>query len=217
VNRQDKILCLWAIRSDEKVGFAKLLRKNFPTNQMDTLQMLINGGTATMLVIKDITGEVWFNLQIIWDKDIAQKDLRFALQVILGKLGIGIKIEMAVVSVLKKNRGNMDIKNYAMDILEPDEQILKDKHLKWRMIKAWNDKQTNLWLRYGEIEPKYLVSTDKYTPYNIVREFERNPSLEKTIEIMLWEPNDITKHIGEYEFDRFPNDVKIYKGNNNNN
>ena len=167
-----------------------------------------------MLVIKDITGEVWFNLQLIWDKDIAQKDLRVALQIILGKLGIGTKIELAIISVLKKKLNSLDIKNYAMDILEPDEQLIKDKHMKWRMIKKWNDSQTNLWLRYGEIDPKYMVDTERYTPYNIIREFEKNHALEKTIEVMIWQPKDVTKNIDNFAFDRFPNDIKIYKGKN---
>ena len=97
-------MAFWAIRSDEKVGFSKLLRQNFPTNQVDTLQILINGGVATNLVIKDITGEIWFNLQILWEKNIAQKDLRFAIKSILAKLGIGSKIEMAIFSNVSHQR-----------------------------------------------------------------------------------------------------------------
>jgi hypothetical protein len=80
-------LGLWAIQSDEKIGFSKILRQNYPTNQIDTLQILINGGIATNLTIKDISGEVLFKLQFIWEKDIAQKDLRFAIRSILSKYG----------------------------------------------------------------------------------------------------------------------------------
>ena len=216
MNYNDKILALWAIRSDEKVGFSKLLRQNYPMNQVDTLQILINGGVATNLVIKDITGEIWFNLQILWEKNIAQKDLRFAIRSILAKLGIGSKIEMAIISILKKNKGDLDFKNHAMDILEPDEQQMKDKIEKWRMVKKWNDSLTNEWLKYGEINPKYLVTTDKFMPYNIIREFGLDSTMIKSIEVMLWSPKDITENIDTFKFERFPNDLKLNKGKNNN-
>ena len=202
----------WAIRSDEKVGFSKLLRQNYPTNQIDTLQILINGGVATSLVIKDISGEIWFTLQILWEKEIAQKDLRFAIRTILSKLEIGIKIEMAIISIVKNIDNTAETKNFAMDIIEPDEQQLKDKIEKWRMVKKWNDSLENQWLKYGEINPKYLVTTDKFLPYNIIKEFGLNSTINKVIEVMIWTPQDITNNIENFQFERFPNDLKINKG-----
>ena len=212
MNYNDKILAFWAIHSDEKVGFSKLLRQNFPTNQVDTLQILINGGIATKLTIKDIHGEIIFNLQILWEKDITQKDLRFAIRSILAKLGINSKIEMAIISIIMKLKGETETKNHAMDIIEPDEQRIKDKMEKWRMVKNWNDSINNEWLKYGEINPKFLVTTDKFAPYNIIREFGSDTSITKSIEIMIWTPKDITDNIGNLTFDRFPNDLKINKG-----
>ena len=217
VNYNDRILGFWAIRSDEKVGFSKLFRQNFPTNQIDTLQILINGGVATSLVIKDITGEIWFTLQILWEKEIAQKDLRFAIRSILSKLGIGIKIEMAIISIVKNINNTNETKNFAMDIFEPDEQQLKDKIEKWKMVKKWNDSLENQWLKYGEINPKYMVTTDRFLPYNIIKEFSQDSTMNKIIEVMIWTPKDITDNIDNFKFERFPNDLKINKGNNNNN
>jgi hypothetical protein len=122
------------------------------------------------------------------------------------------KIEMAVISIIKKPSSSADPKNFAMDIIEPDEQLLKDKIEKWRMVKKWNDSLENEWLKYGEINPKYLITTDKFMPYNIIREFGLDSTLTKTIEVMIWTPKDISSHIGEQKFERFPNDLKINKG-----
>ena len=181
-------------------------------NQIDTLQILINGGIATTLVIKDITGEIISNLQIIWDKNITQKDMRFAIRIILSKLGFNNKIEMAVISIIKKKLGEIETKNYAVDIVEPDEQILKDRIQKWKMIQQWNNALENNWLKYGKLDPKCATVTEKYTPYNIITEFSKNPSIEKIIEVMIWEPKDINLHINDLVFERFPNDLTINKG-----
>ena len=177
--------------------------------------MLINGGIATKLVIKDITGEVWFNLQIIWDKNITQQDLRFAIKIILAKLGLGMKIELAILSILKQNKDEIGAKNLALDLIEPDEQIQKDKIQKWKMIQYWNNTVENMWVKYEEIDPKFMSTTEKFTAYNIIREFAKNDSIEKTIEVMVWEPKDIDINIQDLSFERFPNDLKINKGEKN--
>ena len=174
--------------------------------------MLINGGTATKLVIKDITGEIWFNLQIIWDKYITQKDLRFAVRIILSKLGIGPKIELAIISIVKKSVGEVGSKNVAVDLIEPDEQIQKDKITKWKMIQQWNNSLENVWLKYEEIDPKFMSITEKHAPYNIINEFQKDNLFLKTIEIMIWEPKNVDLNIKDLSFERFPNDVRINKG-----
>ena len=123
---------------------------------------------------------------------------------------------MAIISITKKLKGEIETKNHAMDIIEPDEQQIKDKIEKWRMVKMWNNSLNNEWLKFGEINPKYLVTTEKFTPYNIIREFGSDSTITKSIEVMIWTPKDVSDNIDNFKFDRFPNDLKINKGNNNN-
>ena len=202
----------WIVKSEQKIGFAKLLRTNYPTNQIELIQILINAGISTKMIIKDLSGEIMFILQILWDKDISQQDLRTGVRMILAKLKINQKIELAVMSIYKERLNSYEKINQAVDIIEADEQILQDKISKWRLIKSYNDNNRNIWQKYDKINPMYLITTDKYQPYNIIREFGNNTKLEKTIEITIWSPKDVTNNIKSLNFERFPNDCKINRG-----
>ena len=103
--------------------------------------------------------------------------------------------------------------NEAVDILEPNENILKDRISKWQMIRKWNEKSTtNQWLKYEQIDPKCQSYTANWMPYNIVKEFDTNNDLVKTIELTIWGQQDIDDHIDDIKFDRKDIDVKIYQG-----
>ena len=120
---------------------------------------------------------------------------------------------MAVISIHRENKNVYSMSNEAVDILEPTEKILKDKLLKWQMIRIWNDKTTtNQWLKYDHLDPKCQLLTSNWTPYNIIREFDDNNSLIRTIEVTIWSPEDINIHIGDIEFGRKDRDVKIFQG-----
>lgn len=195
------------------MGLGKILRKNYPTNQIEALQILSNAGIPTKLLIRDLKNNVLCHLQLLWQKDISQKELRFGLKVILGKLNIQTDIEMAVLSIHKENKNIYGMQNEAVDILEPSDKILQDKLLKWKMIKKWNTKPTtNQWLKYDHIDPKCHSLTANWTPYNIIQEFDENNALVRTIEITMWTPKDIDMHIGKLDFGRNQTDVKIMQG-----
>ena len=84
------------------------------------------------------------------------------------------------------------------------------------MIKKWNAKPTtNQWLRYEQIDPKCQSYTANWLPYNVVKEFDTNNQLIRTIELTIWSQQDIDEHIGENTFNRSDIDVKIYQGNKN--
>jgi hypothetical protein len=206
------VLGFWIIKSESKLGFSKLLRSNYPTNQIELIQILINGGVPTKLIIKDLSGDTLHMLQILWDKDIIQKDLRLGIRIILAKLKIPSKIELAVMSIYENKLNSYEKINRAVDIIEPDEQILQDKITKWRLIKSFNDNNQNIWQKYDKIDPKYLITTDKYQPYNVIREFGQNSKQEKTIEVTIWTPKDVSENIENLNFERFPNDIKLNKG-----
>ena len=206
-------MAIWALKSEQKIGFGKLLRTTYPTDQIELLQILSNGGIPTKLVIRDLKNEVICRLQILWGRHITQKELRYAIRVILGKLEIDMDIEMAVISIHREQRNAYNLINEAVDIVEPNEGLLKDKISKWQMIKNWNDKaDTNEWLKYDQIDPKCQTITSNWTPYNIVKEFDRNNELVKTIELTLWSQKDIDNNIDSITFERNNIDLKLYKG-----
>jgi hypothetical protein len=207
---------VWAIKSEQNIGLGKLLRKNYPTNQIETLQILSNGGIPTKVVIRDLKNDIICKVQILWEKHISQKELRYGLKIILGKLNLNMDIEMAVISIHRENESAYGMRNEAVDILEPNEISLKDRIAKWQMIKKWNGKSTtNQWLKYEQIDPKCQSHTANWMPYNVVKEFDTNNELVRTIELTIWSQQDIDEHIGEITFNRTNIDVKIYQGNKN--
>ena len=82
-NLQNKTIAFWAIKSELNVGLEKILRKNYPTNQIEVLQILSNAGIPTKVIIRNLDNDIICRIQIIWQKDITQKDLRFGIQSIL--------------------------------------------------------------------------------------------------------------------------------------
>ena len=192
----------------------KILRKNYPTNQVEVLQILSNAGIPTKVVIRDLNNDVICRLQILWQKDLSQKDLRFGLQSILGKLEITTEIEMAVISIHRENRDVYGMLNEAVDIIEPNKKSLQETIIKWQMIKSWNQKDTtNQWLKYDRMDPKCQIKNANWSPYNIIQEFDDNNKLIRTIELTIWSPEDINNHIGDLQFTRKDRDVKIFQGN----
>jgi hypothetical protein len=204
---------LWAIRSEENVGFGKVLRENFPTDQIDLLQILSNGGVPTKVVIRDLDNNIINIIQILWDKTINQAELRQGLQILLGKLEIITDIELAVISIHREKSDSYDTTTEAVDILEANQHLFGDKLLKWQMIKKWNDNPAvNDWIKFDIIDPKCQKLTTKNGPYNIIQEFEDNDRSIKTIEILLWHQQDVDEHIGTLKFERRKIDLKIYRG-----
>ena len=196
------------------MGLGKILRKNYPTNQVEVLQILSNAGVPTKVTIRDLNNDVLAQLQILWQKDLTQKDLRYGLKFILGKLEIVTDIEMAVISIHREIRDVYGMINEAVDILEPNKRSLKETLSKWQMIKSWNLKDTtNQWLKYDRMDPKCQLLNSNWTPYNVIQEFNDNNNLIRTIELTIWNPEDIDKHIGDIKFDRKDRDIKIRQGN----
>ena len=168
------------------------------------------------MVVRDLTNDIICNIQVLWEKHLTQKELRYGLKIILGKLDLKMDIEMAVLSIHRENESAYGMKNEAVDILEPNEKSLQDRISKWQMIKKWNAKPTtNQWLRYEQIDPKCQSYTANWLPYNVVKEFDTNNQLIRTIELTIWSQQDIDEHIGENTFNRSDIDVKIYQGNKN--
>ena len=114
------------------------MRSNFPTNQIELLQILSNGGIATKVIIKDLKNDILGVLQILWEKTISQQELRFGLRVILGKLDIETDIEMAVMSIHRENINSYETTNEAVDIVEPNCNLFQDKIKEWQMLQNWN-------------------------------------------------------------------------------
>ena len=82
------------------------------------------------------------------------------------------------------------------------------------MVRSWNEKSTtNQWLKYDHLDPKCQSLTANWTPYNIIREFDDNNKLVRTIEVTIWNPEDIDNHIGDIQFARKDRDIKLYQGN----
>ena len=125
-------------------------------------------------------------------------------------------IEMAVISIHRENSNAYGMKNEAVDILEPNEKLLKDRISKWQMIRKWNEKSsTNPWLRYDHIDPKCQSYTANWMPYNIIKEFDDNNKIIRTIQVTIWNQQDIDENIENIKFNRADIDVKIYQGNFN--
>ena len=105
------------------------------------------------------------------------------------------------------------MRNEAVDIIEPNEKVLKEKLVKWQMVKKWNEKSdTNQWLKYDHIDPKCQILTSNWMPYNVIKEFDRNNELIKTIEVTIWSQKDVDENIEDLEFGRKDIDAKIYQG-----
>ena len=101
MNENSKIVAFWIINSERKVGFGKLLRKLLPTNQLDMLQIMVNEGLATKLIIRSLDGEILYTLQILWDRNIKQNEMRRIIRIVIGKLDLQINAEMIVLSIYK--------------------------------------------------------------------------------------------------------------------
>ena len=120
---------------------------------------------------------------------------------------------MAVISIHRENSNAYGMKNEAVDILEPNENLLKDRISKWQMVKKWNEKSTtNSWLKYDQIDPKCQSYTANWMPYNIINEFDEDTKIIRTIQLTLWNQQDIDEHIEEIVFNRSDIDCKIYQG-----
>ena len=151
-NLKGKTIGLWAIRSEEDVGLGKLLRKNYPVNQIDLLQILTNGGVATKMIFKSLDNNIIATIQVLWDKHITQKELRLGVRLILGKLSLELDIELAVMSIHKDTLDPNIFTNEAVDIIEPNDDLFQDKILKWQMIQNWNNHpDTNQWAKYDHL------------------------------------------------------------------
>ena len=207
-------MAIWAIKSELDMGFGKILRKTYPTDQIESLQILSNGGIPTKLIIRDLDNDVLCRLQILWGRHITQQELRYVIRIILGKLEINTDIEMAVISIHREKENAYNLINEAVDIVEASELTLKDKIAKWQVIQNWNNKpDTNQWLKYDQIDPKCQILSANWKPYNVIKEFDLNNNLVKTIELTIWSQKDVDKHIGDIAFDRSNIDLKIYQGN----
>ena len=160
-NRQEKILAFWAINSDRTLGLGKILRSNFPINQIDLLQIMANEGVATKVTFRNLEGEIKNEVQLIWAKNISQKDTKYALQVILGKLKHAEKYEMGVIAVLKEQSIRGGAKILPLDILEPSVATPEGKIMKWKTIRNWCDNpNTSEWAKYDAISPKHFRNTE---------------------------------------------------------
>ena len=222
MNEKSRIVAFWIINSERKIGFGKLLQKLLPTNQIDMLQIMVNEGITTKLVIRNLEGDILYNLQILWDRNLEQTELRRAIRIIIGKLNLSIDIEMTVLSIYKKLKDTYDLRNIAVDIIDPAETMSNSEKIKkWSIIKNWNNDNTiTKWIRYDDLTPKCKKFNEDWSPYNILKEFEldilrphiMDENSEPVIEVTIWTPNDINHYRKEIEIERDLGEFRIVKG-----
>ena len=201
------------MNTTETVGFGKLLRSNYPTDQLEMLQILINGGISSTVEVKNLEGDILTKITTLWDKNLSQKEMRYCLRLLLGNIIVETNVELAVISIRKPTAGLGEDRHIAVDIVEPEENGLEAKIHKWRMIKKYNDDQdTNEWNRYDDISPKCQSITANYEPYNIIHEFGINKFIPKTIELTLWSPSEISKYITTDVFHRTEENLSLNTG-----
>jgi hypothetical protein len=196
VNERSRVVAFWIINSNKKVGFGKLLRKILPTNQIDILQIMVNDGFMTKLVLRNLEGDVHHNLQILWDRNVSQPDMRKSIRVILGHLNLKTEIEMAIISIYKKITGSYETRNCAVDMIDATEDLFNsEKILKWSIVKNWNDdRNITDWVKYRDLSPECRKFDEDWRPYNILRELKITNNCEQVIEVTLWSPDNITKY-----------------------
>ena len=106
--------------------------------------------------------------------------MRYGIRLILGNLVLETKVELTVMSIRTPQAGLGKDRHVAVDLVVPECKSLESKIFKWRMIKNYNDSdEINVWNRYDDISPKCQSLTEKYEPYNIIREFEKTNSSQK--------------------------------------
>ena len=196
------------------MGFGKLLRKILPTNQIDTLQIFVNDGFMTNLVIRNLEGEKLHNLQILWHRNISQPDMRKTIRVILGHLKIPQDIEMAIISIYKKITGSYETRNCAVDMIDPAEDLFNtEKIIKWTIVKNWNeDRNITDWAKYSDLSPQCKKFDEDWRPYNILNELKITNNCESVIEVTLWSPEDITKYQKDSKINRNLGKLTITEG-----
>ena len=209
-------MAFWIINSNRKVGLGKLLRKIIPTNQMDMLQIFVNDGCVTKIVIRKLEGDELYNLQILWDKNISQSDIHRTIRIIIEKLEIKSDIEMAVLSKQIKQLPTSDPKNTAIDIIDPQEALFNNEKIKkWSVIKNWNeDQNTSEWVKYKDLVPQCKKFDDDWRPLNILAGFDNENTAEQIIEVVLWTPENINKYQKDIELNRNLGNFKLKSGKN---
>jgi hypothetical protein len=179
------------------------------------LQILANEGVSTKVTFKNLQGEIKNEVQLIWAKNISQKDTRYALQVVLGKLKHAKKYEMGVIAVLKEQIIRGGTKILPLDILEPTPSTPEGKILKWKAVKNWcENPDTSQWAKYDAISPKHFRVAEGKENYHVIGEFLKDESMTRLIEVMLWTTEDVNTFVGEDSWQRDTTNLEINKGNN---
>jgi hypothetical protein len=192
----------------------KILRTNFPVNQIDLLQILANEGVSAKLTFKNLKGEVKNEIHLIWSKHISQKDTRYVIRVVLEKLKLREKFELGVLSILKDKFEGCTPKIYPFDIIEPVESTPEEKIKKWETIRRWSQNpETSEWAKYGEIPQKYFEHQEQMVSEDVIKEFRKDLHIERSLEVILWTTEDVNKFIGSEAWDRSSNNIAINKGN----
>ena len=210
---QEKVIALWAINSERTTGLGKLLRTNFPINQIDLLQILANEGVSAKLSLKDIRGEILNELQLVWAKNITQKEMNYAIRVVLAHLKLKQKFELGVIAIQKEIIRHSGQRTLPLEILESNKSNPEEKVLKWKMITNWSENpNTSQWAKYDDISPKHFIPEEGKENYNVIGEFLKDSTTIRTIEVMLWTTQNVNEHIGEKSWNRGMSSLEINKG-----
>ena len=206
-------MAFWTIKAERTTGLGKILRTNFPVNQIDLLQILANEGVSAKLTFKNLKGEVKNEIHLIWANQISQKDTKYVIKVVLEKLKLREKFELGVLSILKDKFEGSTPKIYPVDLIEPIESTPEEKIKKWETIRRWSQNpETSEWAKYGEFPQEYFEHREKTATYDVIREFRKDSSIVRSLEIILWTTEDINKFIGSEAWDRSNKNIAINKG-----
>ena len=206
-------MAFWTIKAERTTGLGKILRTNFPVNQIDLLQILANEGVSAKLTFKNLKGEVKNEIHLIWANQISQKDTKYVIKVVLEKLKLREKFELGVLSILKDKFEGSTPKIYPVDLIEPIESTPEEKIKKWETIRRWSQNpETSEWAKYGEFPQEYFEHREKTVTYDVIREFRKDSSIVRSLEIILWTTEDINKFIGSEAWDRSNKNIAINKG-----
>ena len=186
-----KIGAFWLISGEPVIGLGKLLKQNAPTDPIFLLQILMNEGKIVKLVIKEKDGNILHNLQIIFDKNMTESNLRFTIKQIFGKLEINTA-NLSVLSIWKLQENQIlqipKLTNVAMDIITHEDINIKQKITIWKIIKNWSDEKV---ITHYEFDPKFQQYTDKLNPYNILHEIQKGKPENMVMEVTIWYQDDL--------------------------